>query len=340
MTGSFGLYRHIRFNEARSLLLLGSLFLLILAIVYAGILVGVGYVMQDAPTSQIMWQAWRLTMRSAPAALIGMGLWLWIAYFLHQSMIDMMMQARPLDRRLVPAIHRRLETLCLSRGMKTPRLNVIETPALNAFATGLTEDQYAITLTRGLIDNLTIDEIEAVLAHELTHIRNEDVKTLVVTLVMAGVITFTTDFVWRLAVVAGNAQTDRKREAGPVGGGFGQALVIAVAIVTAAWILSVLIRLTLSRTREYLADAGAVELTKNPEALISALRKIEGRSTIPDTPSSVAEMCLDNQARGFGWLLSTHPTIEQRIDALVRHAGARPFSQGIRTSAPFGAATR
>ena len=320
MAGSFGLYRHIRANEIRSMVLLASLFVMSLAIAFAIIMLGVGFLMQDAPALEIARHAWRLTMRSAPAILIGVALWVWIAYFLHQSMIDMMMAARPLDRRLAPAIHHRLEQMCISRGMRMPKLQVIETPAMNAFATGLTVDQYTITLTRGLIENLTIDEIEAVLAHELTHIRNEDVKTLVIAMVMVGLIAFAFEFVWRFVGLAGGGK-NRSEMGDSRSGGLGKVALVAVAIVTAAWILSVLVRLSLSRSREYLADAGAVELTKKPEALISALLKIDGRSTLPDAPSSIREMCLDNPVSGLAALLSTHPTIESRIAALERHAG-------------------
>jgi heat shock protein HtpX len=316
MAGSFGLYRHIRANEIRSMVLLASLFGLSLAIAFAIIMLGVGFLVQDAPALEIAHHAWRLTMRSAPAILIGVALWVWIAYFLHQSMIDMMMSARPLDRRLAPAIYNKLEQMCISRGMQMPKLQVIETPAMNAFATGLTVDQYTITLTRGLIENLTIDEIEAVLAHELTHIRNEDVKTLVIAMVMVGMIAFAFEFVWRLVGSAGRRSSGSSRS-----DGLGKVALAAVAIVTAAWVLSVLVRLSLSRSREYLADAGAVELTKRPEALISALLKIDGRSALPDAPESVREMCLDNPAKGLAGLLSTHPTIEDRIAALERHAG-------------------
>ena len=129
----------------------------------------------------------------------------------------------------------------------------------------------------------TTQEIEAVLGHELTHIRNGDVRMMVIAVVIAGVISFFGELVFRLffqdellwrrpAALGGDG--DRK------GGGAGIAIVIAIALIAVAWILSIVIRFALSRQREYLADAGSVELTKNPDAMISALRKIEGRGEI------------------------------------------------------------
>jgi heat shock protein HtpX len=104
-------------------------------------------------------------------------------------------------------------------------------------------------------------------------------------------------------------------------GGFGVAILIALVLVVVAWVLSLFIRLALSRSREFLADAGSVELTKNPDAMISALRKIEGRGELPSATSAVMEMCVDNPREEFADLFSTHPSVERRVEALVRYAG-------------------
>jgi heat shock protein HtpX len=96
---------------------------------------------------------------------------------------------------------------------------------------------------------------------------------------------------------------------------------MAIALLAVAYLLSFLIRLALSRSREYLADAGSVELTKNPDAMISALRKIEGRGELPGATSSVMEMCIDNPREGFGELFDTHPSVESRITAIMKFAG-------------------
>ena len=205
-----------------------------------------------------------------------------------------------------------------------PKLKVTDDEALNAFASGLNEKQYSITVTQGLLDHLNDKEIEAVLGHELTHIRNGDVRMLVIAVIIAGVIGFFAELLFRMMFQGGwrwgggrssSSDSDRGK------GGGGAAIVIAIALVAVAWLLSVVIRFALSRKREYLADAGSVELTKDPDAMISALRKIEGRGELEGATSAVMEMCIDNPREGFADLFATHPSIESRIAALVQFAG-------------------
>ena len=203
-----------------------------------------------------------------------------------------------------------------------PTLRIADDDALNAFATGLNEKQYSITVTRGLIDALNDQEIEAVLGHELTHIRNGDVRMLVIAVVIAGVISFFGELVFRIFFQ--NMFWGGGRRSGGDGdrkGGAGIAIVIAIALIAVAWILSIVIRFALSRQREYLADAGSVELTKNPDAMISALRKIEGRGEIASANSAVMEMCIDNPREGFSNIFDTHPSVDKRVEALVKFAG-------------------
>jgi heat shock protein HtpX len=248
-------------------------------------------------------------------------IWIWIAYQFHQSMIDAVTGAQPVTRAQEPRLYNLLENLCISRGITTPTLRIADDTALNAFATGLNEKQYSITVTRGLIEALNDQEIEAVLGHELTHIRNGDVRMLVIAVVIAGVISFFGELVFRIFfqnVFWGGGRRS-SREDGK--GGAGIAIVIALAIIALVWILSVVIRFALSRQREYLADAGSVELTKNPDAMISALRKIEGRGEIPGANSAVMEMCIDNPRTGFSNVFDTHPPVEARVEALVKFAG-------------------
>jgi heat shock protein HtpX len=205
-----------------------------------------------------------------------------------------------------------------------PTLRIAEDEALNAFATGLSQKQYSITVTRGLMNALNDQELEAVLGHELTHIRNGDVRMMVIAVVIAGVVSFFGEMVFRLFFQAtlyggfGGRRRDDRR-----GGGAGIAILIAIGLIVVAWILSVVIRFALSRQREYLADAGAVELTKNPDAMIWALRKIENRGELTHATSAVMELCVDNPRHGFTDLFATHPPIEARIAAIVNYAGGR-----------------
>jgi heat shock protein HtpX len=187
----------------------------------------------------------------------------------------------------------------------------------------MNQKQYSITVTRGLIDTLDDAEIEAVLGHELTHIRNGDVRMMVIATVIAGVISFFGELVFRM-FFQGSYYGGGWRRSGGDGdrkGGAGIAIIIAIVLIVVAWFLSVVIRLALSRQREFLADAGSVELTKNPDAMISALRKIEGRGDIPAANSAVMEMCIDNPRTGFANIFDTHPPVDARVEALVKFAG-------------------
>jgi heat shock protein HtpX len=169
---------------------------------------------------------------------------------------------------------------------------------------------------------LTDAELEAVLGHELTHIRNGDVRMLVIAVVIAGVISFFGEMIFRLFFQ--NAFYGGFRRRGGDGerkGGAGIAILIAIALIVVAWVLSIVIRFALSRQREYLADAGSVELTKDPVAMISALRKIEGRGELASANSAVMEMCVDNPRQGFSDLFATHPSVDARVAALVQYAG-------------------
>jgi heat shock protein HtpX len=200
-----------------------------------------------------------------------------------------------------------------------PKLKVMENDALNAFATGMNDKQYAITVTTGLLDRLDDAELESVLGHELTHVRNGDVRLMVIAVIIAGGISFVAEMVARLWFYGGFGGSRSSNDRG--GGGAALAMLIAVGLLVVAYVLSFLIRLALSREREYLADAGSVELTQNPDAMIRALRKIEGRGELPGATSAVMELCVDNPREGFGELFDTHPTVENRVAALVKYAG-------------------
>ena len=133
-----------------------------------------------------------------PFATIGTVIWIAIAYKFHQQMIDAVTGAQPVTRKEEPRLYNLLENLCISRGITMPTLRIADDDALNAFATGLNEKQYSITVTRGLINALNDQEIEAVLGHELTHIRNGDVRMLVIAVVIAGVISFFGELMFRI----------------------------------------------------------------------------------------------------------------------------------------------
>jgi heat shock protein HtpX len=315
---AYGLYSHIQSNRRRSIALLIGLFFLVYVLVYAGALTAEALSV-PADVDTLLQLALVDMIKAAPIATGGTLLWIVIAYYFHQSMIDALTGGKEVQRAEQPRLYNILENLCISRGITMPTLKVIESDQLNAFATGMNAKQYSITVTTGLLDRLNDAEIESVLGHELTHIRNGDVRMMVIAVIIAGVVSFFAELVFRLWFYNGFSFRNRSDER--KGGGAGIAILIAIGLLVLAYVLSFMIRLALSRSREFLADAGSVELTKNPDAMISALRKIEGRGELPGATSAVMEMCIDNPREGFGELFDTHPSVDNRVAALVKFAG-------------------
>jgi len=322
---AYGLYTHIASNKRRSVALLFGLFFLIYLMVFAGALLGEGYIRDNLPFDVIVALAWRDLIMALPYATAGTILWVLIAYRFHQTLIDAITGGREVTRQEEPRLYNLLENLCISRGIPMPKLKVMDSDALNAFATGLNEKQYSITVTTGLLKALNDKEVEAVLGHELTHIRNGDVRMLVIAVIIAGVVSFFAELFFRIFFNLGrsysSSSSSSSSDSGDRKGGGAIVIILAIVLIGLAWLLSVVVRLALSRSREFLADAGSVELTKNPDAMISALRKIEGRGELPDATSAVMEMCIDNPREGFADLFATHPSVDRRAEALVKFAG-------------------
>jgi heat shock protein HtpX len=333
---AYGLYTHIAANKTRSILLLGGLFVLVYVMVYAGALIAEVLTYGGAPADYYLAAAARDLIKAFPFATGGALLWIAIAYFFHQKIVDAVTGGEDVTRQQQPRLYNLLENLCISRGIPMPKLKIIESDALNAFATGLNQRQYAVTVTTGLLNALNDQEVEAVLGHELTHIRNGDVQMMVIAVIIAGVVGFFAELFFRSFTNFGyyggyggygrgswsssrsEGSSDNRKSSG---GGAVIVIIVAVALIALAWALSQMVRLALSRSREYLADAGSVELTKNPDAMISALRKIENRGELPGATSAVMELCLDNPREGFSDLFATHPSVDARVQALVKFAG-------------------
>ncbi|MEM8771233.1 MAG: M48 family metallopeptidase [Pseudomonadota bacterium] len=317
--GAFGLQTHIWNNNLKSVLLLAGFPLLLLLLMY-GLSVGyVGVTQYVSSTGQGLRLALEHLQRIWPFAFLGAGVWFLIAWAFHQSIIEASVGAKSLSRKEAPEIYNLLENLCIARGLAMPKLNVIESPQLNAFASGLSDKSYKITVTRGLMNALQRDELEAVLAHELTHIQNKDVRLLVIAVIFVGIFSFFGEMVFdglfRRGVRIGGHTRSRNGDSRGGGG----LILIAVALIVIAYVLALVIRFSLSQKREYLADAGAAELTRNPDAMIRALQKISGRAQI-DAPNDVQQMMVENPVR-FAGVFATHPPIEKRIEALVDYAG-------------------
>jgi heat shock protein HtpX len=324
---AFGLYTHIQANRRRSAFLIAGLFVLFYLLAFGLAILRRAW-LDDGIGSldTILEAALRDCLWVAPAVTAGVALWVWFGFKLNTLILNLTTGSTEVGRAEAPRPYALLQNLCISRGLATPKLRLLEVAAPNAFASGVRPDQYTITLTRGLLDSLDERELEAVLAHELTHIRNGDVRTMMVAVLVVGIISFLGELIYRAFRDSPSLwRVSSSRSSSDKGGGGGRvaAIVVALLFIVIAWQLSVVIRFALSRRREYLADAGAVELTKNPDAMISALRKIDGKGEIDGVPSAVMELCLDNPRSGFADLFATHPSIEKRIDALVRYAGGR-----------------
>ena len=344
---AFGLGTHISSNNFKSVLLLAGFPVLLLLLMYGLFLLYAGLTGDFTQygygvEGPFIWAANSL-VNAWPFAIGGALVWFVIAYFSHQTLIDMATGARVLTRQQDARVWNLLENLCISRGVPMPSLRIIETPALNAFASGLHEKQYSITVTSGLLQTLDNAELEAVLAHELTHIRNRDVRLLVISVIFVGIFSFVGELMFRgLTNVrfGGGGGGSNRSSSRDSGGAALVAIVAALAIIAVAYALAIVIRFALSRRREYLADAGAVELTKNPDAMISALRKISGHAEVPSAPAEVREMFIENAHVGIGEIFATHPSIDKRIAALVKFAGGRDdlLTQAPTPSGPWGAA--
>ncbi|MEM9495977.1 MAG: M48 family metallopeptidase [Pseudomonadota bacterium] len=316
---AYGLQTHIWNNNLKSLALLAGFPLLLLLLLY-GLSVGfVGVTGEARDLAEGLVLARDHVGRVWPFVFLGAGVWFLIAWMSYQKIIEASVGARSLSRKEAPELYNLLENLCISQGVTMPRLNIVETPALNAFASGLSDKSYTVTVTRGLIERLDRDEIEAVLAHELTHIMNRDVRLLIIAVIFVGIFSFIGELLFRGLFRSGVRVGGHTRSRNGDSRGGGVMILIAIAIIVVAYLLAMVIRFSLSRKREYLADAGAVELTRNPDAMISALQKISGRADL-DAPVDMRQMMVENTQK-FAGVFATHPPIEKRIKALTDFAG-------------------
>src|ERR1700686_541589 len=194
---AYGLYTHIQSNRVRSMLLLAGLFALVYVMVYAGALIAEVVLNSGGPVDYYLAAAARDLVSAFPYATGGTGLWVVVAYLFRQRIIGAVPGGEDVTRQQQPRLYNLLENLCISRGIPMPKLKIIESDALNAFATGLNQRQYAVTVTTGLLNALNDQEVEAVLGHELTHIRNGDVQMMVIAVIIAGVVGFFAELFFR-----------------------------------------------------------------------------------------------------------------------------------------------
>jgi heat shock protein HtpX len=233
------------------------------------------------------------------------------SYFYSDKLALRMYRAQPATREELPRVYNAVERLTQRAGLPMPKIFVIPTDSPNAFATGRNPQHAAVAVTHGILELLNDDELEGVLAHELSHVRNRDILTSSIAATLAGAITMLARMAFWFGAMGGGDRRDRE------GGGLG-----AIFMLLLAPFAAMLIQLWVSRTREYEADASGARLTGNPYGLASALEKISGESRrVPllASPSSAHMFIIAPLLSGqtFASLFSTHPPVKERIQRLI-----------------------
>lgn len=271
-------------------------------------------------------------VNAVPWVIGVVGIWFLIAYFFNASMVRAATGARPLSRKENPRVYNIVENLTMAAGMDMPKINIVDDPQLNAFASGIDRKSYTVTVTTGLLRLLDDEELAGVLGHELTHIRNHDTKLLITSIVFVGIVSTVMSIIVQMIynmmwfgggghVVSSDDDNDNR------GSGIAVVLVLIIGYVLCAiaYLFTTLTRFAISRKREYMADAGGAELCGNPLALASALRKISGDPGLQGVKrDDVAQLFIIHpqklSAGGamsmLSSLFSTHPDTKKRIEIL------------------------
>ncbi|MFH1424406.1 MAG: zinc metalloprotease HtpX [archaeon] len=245
-----------------------------------------------------------------PIAVAIAGIIAYVQYKNGDKVVLKISKAKPVEKADNPKLFNTVEGVAIAAGVPMPKIYTIEDSSPNAFATGRDPEHASIAVTTGLLDKLNRQELEGVIAHEMSHIRNYDIKMMTIAVALAGVVVMLSDFILRSFIWGGG----RRRNSG----GKGNLVMFAIAIVLAiiAPIFAMMIQLAISRKREYLADASGAMLTRYPEGLASALEKIsKDKEPLEVANKATAHLYIANPVN-VKTLFSTHPPIEERITRL------------------------
>ena len=287
-------YDHISENKQKTALLLGAFFVLI---------IGLGFVFSQAYGSpEILYIA------------VGFSIcYALISYYFSANITLSLSRAHAVDRSVTPELYQVIENLCITAGLPTPKIYIIEDTAINAFATGRNPQNAVIVFTTGILQKLNKTELEGVAAHELSHIGNYDIRLMTLVVVLVGLLTLLADFFLRFSFHTRGGRS-RNNQAQLI------FMVAGIALALLSPIIASLIQLAISRKREFLADSSGILLTRYPEGLASALEKISlDTEPLEAANKATAHLYIANPLRnrhnGIGWFaghFNTHPPIEER----------------------------
>ena len=293
------MYNQIALNKRRTVILIAVFIAIILAVGYA-----ISIISNNNPSAYLIFALGFSLVSSLAGYYSGDKMALWSA------------GAVPIQKEQNPYVYRIVENLCITAGLPAPKVYLIPDPSPNAFATGRDPKHASIALTTGLIERLENEELEGVIAHELSHIKNYDIRLMTIAVALAGTIVLLTDWSLRASFFGSGRKSERSD------GRLGMIIaIIGVVLIILSPIIAQLIQLAISRRREYLADASGALLTRYPAGLASALRKIsEYKQPMIRASNATAHLYIANPFGGSGKRLaamfSTHPPIEDRVKAL------------------------
>lgn len=290
----------VTFNEVRKNKLLSLFLIFIFLVIIFVIGLVIGYVWGNTYVGIIM-------------ALIVGSIYALISYFAGGQMVLAMTGAKPLTKREYPHLFHTVEGLAIAAGIPTPKAYVIDDPSPNAFATGRNPKEGVVVVTTGLLKIMNRQELEGVVAHEIAHIRNYDIRVSMIAAVMVGIIVFLSHMLIRSLLFSDNRNKD--------GRAFLIGLIVGVVFAIFAPLIGEIIKLAISRKREYAADAEGARLTRYPQGLADALKKIESHHReLKQANDATAHMYIHTpftkKKRFLGNLFSTHPPTEERIRRL------------------------
>ena len=299
-------YDHIRSNNIKTILLVICFPLIFIALIFL-----FTWIVAPADT------AFNTAISVAIPTFIACAVWLLISWAFGDSMMLNSAHAHEIfdDDKQNREIFRAVENVAMAAGLPCPRVYIIDDDSMNAFATGRTPRDASVALTRGLIKKLNNIELQGVIAHEMAHIGNRDIRLDMMLITGVGVTVFAADMILRVALASGHSDSDNKNS------GVAVLLLVWLAFFVFNWIITPVLRMAISRNREYAADATGAQITRNPMALANALRKIttDARVECLDKVKSMSAVCIayPGGPREFASsLMATHPPVEKRIARL------------------------